>query len=343
MSARAPAVWFPTLRAHTGADVFTQRLCDGLNAHGIKAQIEWLPLRAEELPWTVRVPRPPEWANIVHVNASLHRRFVPRHLAMVATIHHSVHDPLLQYYKRRKLALYHRFWLKPLESWNLRRANAMTTVSRYTAQKTCEHFGIEAPQVIHPGVTMPEPGSFQRDGTPHGPFRLLFVGSWSKRKGVDLLRPIMEQLGEGFELRYTAEMAKATLPANCRCLGRPDEQGLRQAYVDADALLFPTRLEGFGQVALEAMAYGLPVITTNGSALPEVVEDGVSGILCPQDDTGAFAAAARRLQQDRELWSSMSRAAMLQAHRPEFSMGSMVAGYTRVYQAVREAAATQRS
>src|SRR5690606_37416690 len=66
---RAPAVWFPTIQAGTGTDVFTQRLCDGLNARGVRAQITWLPHRAEYVHWTVPAPPPPAWANVVHANS----------------------------------------------------------------------------------------------------------------------------------------------------------------------------------------------------------------------------------------------------------------------------------
>ena len=45
-----PAVWFPAVRAGTGTDVFTERLVEGLNKRGIRAEITWLPLRAEYAP-----------------------------------------------------------------------------------------------------------------------------------------------------------------------------------------------------------------------------------------------------------------------------------------------------
>ena len=65
---QAPAVWFPTVRTGTGTDVFTERLVEGLNQRGIRAAISWLPLRAEYAPWTVAIPKPPEWATVTHVN-----------------------------------------------------------------------------------------------------------------------------------------------------------------------------------------------------------------------------------------------------------------------------------
>src|SRR5690606_24967550 len=92
---RAPAVWLPAVRVGTGTDVFTQRLCRGLRARNVRAEITWLPRHTEYLPWAVRLPEPPAWANIVHVNTWLHRRFIPKHLSVVATMHHSVHDPVL--------------------------------------------------------------------------------------------------------------------------------------------------------------------------------------------------------------------------------------------------------
>ncbi len=85
MSGVKPAVWFPAVRAGTGSDKFTLQLCEALNARGIRAGITWLPHRAEYLPWTVRVPPVPGWANIVHVNTWLHPRFLPRGIPVVAT------------------------------------------------------------------------------------------------------------------------------------------------------------------------------------------------------------------------------------------------------------------
>src|SRR3546814_20476891 len=90
---RKPAVWLPTIRAGTGADVFTVRLCDGLNARGIRAEIAWLPHRAEYLPWTVRAPEPPAWANVAHVHSWLPHRFWPRRLPPVVTVPHLVNAP----------------------------------------------------------------------------------------------------------------------------------------------------------------------------------------------------------------------------------------------------------
>ena len=271
----APRVWFPAIRAGSGADVFTQRLADGLNGQGIRAEITWLPHRAEYAPWSVPTPKPPAWANIVHVNTWLHPRFIPLHLPVVATMHHVVHDPAFAPYRTRAQALYHRFWIKPIETAVLRRAQAVTAVSRYTAAQVRAVFGRDDVNVILNGIDTDifHPGPVR---APHQPFRLLFVGNWSQRKGTDLLAPIMQKLGPDFELWVTSGLRdwrdKVSLPPNIRFLGRvPTTEALVRVYQDADALLFPSRLEGFGLAALEAQACGLPVISTNATALPEVL------------------------------------------------------------------------
>ena len=125
------------------------------------------------------------------------------------------------------------------------------------------------------------------------------------RKGKDLLVPIMRNLGPEFELRLTTGLRgskTAHRTQNIVSLGRLNEETeLIKAYQECDALLFPSRFEGFGYVALEAMACGKPVIATNTSSLPEVVEQGVTGILCPPDDIHAFVTACRKLADNREI------------------------------------------
>jgi glycosyltransferase involved in cell wall biosynthesis len=84
-------------------------------------------------------------------------------------------------------------------------------------------------------------------------------------------------------------------------LGRLSEKELIDEYQKCDALLFPSRFEGFGYVALEAMSCGKPVVATDSSSIPEVVENGVSGLLCPIDDIEAFVNACSQLEENKEL------------------------------------------
>ena len=122
----------------------------------------------------------------------------------------------------------------------------------------------------------------------------------------------MRELGDGYELRYTTGLgSRDILPdlPNMRPLGRLSKEELLQEYQQAHSLLFPTRFEGFGYPVAEALACGLPVVTTNCSCLPELVDDGVTGFLCPRDDVEAFTSAIRRLANEPETQRRMSQRA----------------------------------
>ena len=331
---REPAVWFPTVRTGSGSEVFTERLAAALRKRGLRAEITWLPLRAEFAPWSVRVPQPPSWANITHVNTWLHPRFLPRNMLVVATLHHAMHQAELRPYKGWLRSLYHRYWFVPTERRTLLRADSRVGVSLFAAESARRSLVDRPIEVIHNGVDVekfrPPP---QRSA--HRPLRLLYVGKWAPLKGVDLLAPIMRMLGEGFELRYTCGYTAlrdyASMPDNMHDLGRlQGADAVVAAMHDADILLFPSRSEGFGLVAAEGMACGLPVIATLGSSLQEVVDDGVTGILCPQDDVRAFAAAIRALASDTRKWMAMSRAARQRAVEV-LDQNLMVDAYVRLY------------
>jgi len=331
-----PAVWFPAVRAGSGTDVFTERLAEGLKARGIRAEITWLPLRAEYTPWAVPRPRPPAWANIVHANSWLHPRFLPHGLPLVTTLHSCMHDPALTPYKGPAQRLYHAAWIKRIEAAHLHCATRIVAVSHYTAQAAKAAFGLEGSEIIHNGVDTTHFQPAPR-GEPNRPFRLLYVGNWSVLKGVDLLAPILSELGSDFELAYTSDRngrhERFALPPNSSCLGRLSGEALTATYQQADALLFASRLEGLPLTVLEAQSCGLPVIAARVASLPEVVEDGVTGLLCPQDDVRAFANAVRRLAVGPDLWRGMRKAASQRAENT-FSLDAMVDGYRMLYQGV---------
>ncbi len=333
-------VWFPAVRVGTGVDVFTERLCQGLNRIGIRAEVSWLPARAEYLPWTVAVPKAPEWASVVHVNTWLHPRFIPTHLPVVATLHHSVHDPALRPYKGWLRATYHRLWVVPIERKVMQEANRVVAVSQFAADMARKTLCEVPIQVIPNGIDTVRFHPAENPLKPHQPFRLLYVGNWMNRKGVDLLAPIMRELGDGFMLYYTggpaSEKDKPTMPSNMVDIGRLSSGEVVAAMQRADAFLFPSRSEGLPLVLMEAMACGLPVIAADATSLPEVVQDGVTGFLCCHDDMRSFTAAIRRLAEDAALVRSMAAAALATATR-HFDHQGMVHAYKSVYCAAIDA------
>ena len=118
----------------------------------------------------------------------------------------------------------------------------------------------------------------------HRPFRLLYVGKWASLKGVQLLASIMRDLGDGFQLSYTggasSERDRPGMPGNMHDIGRLDgSEAVRSAMQEADALLLPSRSEGFPMVVVEAQSCGLPVIASDIPSLAEAVQDGATGCL----------------------------------------------------------------
>lgn len=287
--AKKIGVWFPTVRTNTGTDVFTERLVEGLNKEGIRAEITWLPLRAEYCPWSVPIPKAPSWATVVHVNTWLHSRFLPKNLPIVATLHHSIHDPELRPYKGWLRAMYHQYWIAPNERRVMKKANQVIAVSQFVADMAKKTLCDVPMQVIYNGI---DTDKFKPDPSvkkPHQPFRLLYVGSWITRKGVDLLAPIMRELGDDFVLHYTggeaAEQDKPAMPPNMVDIGRLTSDKVVIAMQNADAFLFPTRSEGLPLVAIEAMACGLPIIASNIHPMREIVNEHSGLLFCLQKIT----------------------------------------------------------
>lgn len=93
----------------------------------------------------------------------------------------------------------------------------------------------------------------------------------------------------------------------------PDELGAY--YERAAVVVVPSRREGYGMVAREAMAYGRPVVATAVGGLRDAIEDGVDGLLVPPGDVGALRAAVERLLGDPELRARLGAAARAKAKR----------------------------
>jgi glycosyltransferase involved in cell wall biosynthesis len=81
-----------------------------------------------------------------------------------------------------------------------------------------------------------------------------------------------------------------------------------EILMGSDVLLLPSRVEGFGYVLVEAMAAGIPCVASNVSSIPEIVQDGVTGILHAVGDSGAMAEAIIAILSDRARARAMGEA-----------------------------------
>lgn len=260
---------------------------------------------------------------------------------LVTTVHHLTTDADLLPYSSLQQRLFYRLVESRYDGWSIREADAVVCVSRYTQRQVEQTYGYKDSVLVFDGIDtdvfVPTPDLQRRDdGLPPSDarIRLLFVGNRTRRKGFDLLPRIMDLLPLDYVLYYTGGFqGRDEIPPHPRMIsiGSPDRQGLVDAYQSCDILLFPSRLEGFGIAPAEALACGRPVVTTNISALPEVVDHGLNGLLCPRNDVVAYANAVRQLGEDaalRRYYGEHGRAKVVD----NFGYDQLAAGLIGVYE-----------
>ena len=115
-------------------------------------------------------------------------------------------------------------------------------------------------------------------------------------------------IGDGPELAGCKELA-TELGVYERCTFTGTYDAIWELLPQADVFFLPSEYESFGLSALEAMACGVPVVSSNTGGLPEVIEDGVSGLLHKPGDTSAMAESIRKLLTDAALAKKMGEAA----------------------------------
>jgi len=327
-------IWIPVIRAGTGADVYAEILAAGLARRGIQSGIQWFNHCFEVFPFLLGlVPAPPQ-TDIAIANSWYGYGFKRKGIKLVVTVYHCVHDESYAPYRSLLQRFYHDTCVYMNEYCSLQFADKVVAISNYTAASVRKIFRSIDPAVIYPGIDTAFfcPGHRSRN---HEKFRLLFVGTAARRKGFDMLVPIMQRLGEGFSLAY-ADYAKPAMSVgmdNIQALGRLSKDALLQVYRDCDALLFPTRFEGFGYAACEAMACGKPVITSDNSSLPELVKHNETGLLCNTDDVAAFVQAVRLLADNRDLARRMGEAGRERV-LGNFTLEQMTDNYIRLYEEV---------
>lgn len=327
-------IWIPTIRGNSGTDVFSLRLSAGLEKHGAKTHITWFPLAYQFAPFLLNSVPAPAGTDIVHANAWNAFAFQRPKIPLLATEHLCVFDPAFRRYKSLLQRSYHRLMIHPYELRSFRNAKKITAVSKYTASSLEQVFALSPVQVIYNWVDASRFTPARTNDIASRPFRLLYVGNLSARKGADLLAPIMRKLGRQFELRFTSGLNSPKSfneASNMIAIGKLDEKGIIEAYRQSDALLFPSRLEGFALTVLEAMACAKAVIAANNSSLPEAVEHEATGLICPRDDVDAFVSACRHLAQNPEVcraYGEAGRQRVIEA----FSEDVIIPKYLKLYE-----------
>jgi glycosyltransferase involved in cell wall biosynthesis len=145
--------------------------------------------------------------------------------------------------------------------------------------------------------------------------RILFVGGDFERKGGRLLLACMRAgLAERCELHVVTGQPIPETPGVSVYHGLgPNDPRLLALYRSADIFALPTSGDCLAVVLGEALASGLPIVTTSVAGQPEAVRDGRTGIIVPPGDAQELGRALRRLVDDPALRRRMGRAARLDA------------------------------
>jgi glycosyltransferase involved in cell wall biosynthesis len=174
-------------------------------------------------------------------------------------------------------------------------------------------------------VSVVEPGT---DAAPVAPrhrgtnLDMLCVATLTPRKGHDLLFEALAPLPPNWRLICAGSLTRS--PATVTALrqqlqrlrldrqvvlaGEVDGAGLAQLYAQANLFVLPTRLEGYGMAVAEALARGLPVISTRVGAIPELVGDQ-AGLLVDVEDVDMLRAALARVLSEPDLLDGLARGA----------------------------------
>lgn len=300
--------------------------------------------------------RRPEY-DVVHDNQCLGPGLLDlgAHAPVVATVHHPIT------YDRRVALQASRNWMRWLGVWRFysfvptqvevaRRIARILTVSECSKRDIVREFGVapDRMRVVFNGIDVdlfrPHPEVPRREDLlvttlsadqPLKGFRYLLEAFVRLRHDRPALR--LKVVGSpGKRTSTRKHIARLGLEGAVEFTGRVTAEAIARFYAEATVAVVPSLYEGFGFPAAEAMACEVPVVSTRGGALPEVVgTDGESGMLVEPADPGALAAAIGRLLDDTSLRVRLGKAGRQRVLRL-FTWRAAAERTAAVYREVRE-------
>jgi glycosyltransferase involved in cell wall biosynthesis len=197
-----------------------------------------------------------------------------------------------------------------LETITARRAAFVLTRSEYVRRSMIDDYGIPPERVAAVGGGI----NFETLPEPHAPAdapRILFIGTNFERKGGEQLVAAFQMVRErvpNAELWLVTHKEAIAGPGIRRIAPTRDRAAITELYRSAAVFAMPSRCETWGDVFLEAMAYGLPCIGTTNDAMPEIIQHGVTGYVVPPDDVASLARYLEQLLDDPALRRHMGEA-----------------------------------
>ena len=174
-------------------------------------------------------------------------------------------------------------------------------------------------EVIPPGI---ESSWFEVERNPVVPTQLIFWGRVEEEKGLPELFVALNTVakkfanvkltlvGEGNRLQeYKTRVIDLGLADRVEFTGWLNNREIQTLAAKSSIGIFPSRIQSFGLSVVEAMATGLPVIVARGGAVPENIDDGVTGTLVPVNDSDALAEAINKALEKSQSSETMAKAA----------------------------------
>jgi len=174
---------------------------------------------------------------------------------------------------------------------------------------------------------------------------ILTVGGLIRRKGVDVILDALGRVAEAHDFEFhiagdgpeqeslMLQARRVGIGGQTRFLGRVSRAEIASVFATADIFILASIWEASGNVLLEAMASGKPVITTDSGGPPEYVQDGECGFVVPVRDPETMANRIIRLLEDRELRERFGRRGRQRALE-EFPYSRMIEDILAVYRSV---------
>ncbi len=323
-------VVYPLLETRSGNQTYFERLAKVVDTpNRLQYYSKWYEFIPDILPSSQAFKDDPD---IIHSNVEIGFKF-KRDIPLVNVAHHLVFDPLYQ----NKTSVFQKAFHKMLYR-NTRKtldvSDLIVTVSEHTKDEIKRVFDFDNVEAIHWGVDVdlfkPKKPTIEEEYADK--IKLLFIGNLTLRKGADMIPKIMKELDDRYVLFYnsglrtgSSELGKNTIP-----LGRLTMDELVDAYNLCDIFVSPSRLEGFGSSVCEAMACEKPVVVTDYSSYPELVDECKGGFLCEMDKVSEFVKNIIKLGEDSDLRNEMGKYNRNKVVH-EFNIVEMGKKYERIY------------
>ncbi len=236
----------------------------------------------------------------------------------------------------------------PVVKHSLEQSDGVTAVSKFLATETAAVFGTQKPIEFIPNFvdtlrfSRQNKEHFRRMIAPNEEKLIIHTSNFRKVKRVEDVVHVFHRITKNIPAKLLMVgdgPERSEAESLCRMYGLQDDvvfvgnqNPVEEIYSVGDLFLMPSASESFGLSALEAMACGVPVVTSDAGGLPEINLEGITGHLCPVGDIDSMAKRSMEILKDDATWSKFSENARKQAEN--YHVDNIVPLYEEYYNSV---------